>query len=334
MTASHDLSIIDHLLKNSPSPPESISDFKSWKQTWLKLVPHWETPIDRALAGGLAADRPAWAFASGYQAAIQNLTSRFNLDTANELAAVCITEKGGGHPAMIKSHLEPIPGRQGHWQLDGEKTFISCAAHVDTLWVVASTGKIPDGETLADKALAGKNQLRMAAVTAGGPGVSISPMPPLNLVPEIPHAQACFDSVVLQEKAILPGDGYLLGVKPFRTLEDLHVSAAFLAWLFGIGRQSNWPARILETILSLVVSSRSLALAPPSAPHVHLALGGLLEQKNHLLKEIETLWDDVDPATRQRWERDKKVMNIAQSARNTRLATAWRTYGIIWANES
>ncbi len=316
MKVSHDLSIIDHLLKKSSTSPESISEFSSWKQTWLDLVPHWDTPIDRALAGGLASDRPAWAFVSGYQAAIQSLTSCFDLDTANELAAICITEKNGVHPAGIKSRLEPVPGRQGDWRLDGKKTFISGADQADTLWVTASTGKTSEG----------KNRLHMVRVPAREPGVSIFPMPPLSLVPEIPHAQVGFDSVILREKAILSGDGYLLGVKPFRTLEDLHVSAAFLAWLFGIGRRERWPAKILETILSLVVSVRGLALAPPSVSHVHLTLGGLLGQISRLLEETETLWDDVDSATRQRWKRDKKVINIATSARKTRLSTAWQQY--------
>lgn len=317
MTVSHDLSILDHLLKKSPASPESISDFRTWKQNWFALVPHWETPMDRALAGGLAADRPAWAFASGYQAAIQSLTSSFDLDTHDELAAMCITEKNGAHPAGIKSRLEAVPGNQETWLLEGKKVFVSGADQADILWVAASTGETPKG----------KNKLHMVRIPAGDSGVSVSPMPPLNLVPEIPHSQVYFDSVILREKAILPGDGYLVCVKPFRTLEDLHVSAAFLAWLFGIGRRSRWPAHILETILSLVVSVHGLALAPPSAAHVHLSLGGLLRQINRLLKETETLWDDVDSITRKLWERDKKVMDIAESARKTRLSTAWRTYG-------
>jgi hypothetical protein len=65
MTAA-DLAVIDYLLQASVAPTR-ITVFAEWTEAWTSLVPLWELPVDRALAGGFAADRPAWAFAAGFQ---------------------------------------------------------------------------------------------------------------------------------------------------------------------------------------------------------------------------------------------------------------------------
>jgi hypothetical protein len=86
-----DLAVIDHLLQALVAPTR-ITVFPEWTGAWKSLVPLWECPVDRALAGGFAADRPTWAFAAGYQAALQRL-----LPVADpaRIAAICITERGG-----------------------------------------------------------------------------------------------------------------------------------------------------------------------------------------------------------------------------------------------
>ena len=317
MKSPHDLSVLDHLLRHSPKSPDPIPDFKAWKKAWLSLAPKWEKPMDRALAGGLSADRPAWAFAAGYQAAIQSLTDPFGLNDIATISAVCITEKDGAHPARIASRLVPIPGKPGAWRLDGHKTFVSGGTEAGVLWVAATTGKTAQGH----------NQLRLARVPARTAGVIRSPMPLLGLVPEMPHAEVRFESVVIPDESLLPGDGYLKAVKPFRTVEDLHVTAAFLAWLFSVGRRADWPGEILETILSLIVCARGLGLATPLSSHVHIALGGLLGQVHHLLAEIEPMWDDTDPDTRAWWRRDRKILSFAEGARRIRRVKAWQYYG-------
>ena len=98
--------------------------------------------MDRALAGGLAADRPSWAFAAGYQAAIHSLSDRAG---AGEIAAVCITEKGKPHPARIGTRLTRDEENKGRWRLTGTKTFVSCAEWADTLWIAASIGRDDQG---------------------------------------------------------------------------------------------------------------------------------------------------------------------------------------------
>lgn len=308
-----DMAVMEALLQAPAELPGRIDDFTAWKAVWRKIVPGWQTPIDRALAGALAADRPAWVFAAGYQAAIQALGPELPSD---QVAAFCISEAHGAHPARIKTRLTAVDGKAG-WRLDGTKTFVSGAGGADLLLVAASTGTTPDG----------RNRLRMVVVPAERTGVRITPLPDLGLVPEMPHGQVDFEAVGLTDEALLPGDGYVRAIKPFRTLEDVHVTGAFLAWLIAVGRRSGWPDAILETLLALMVTARTLALAPPLAPHVHLALGGLLSQVARVMDEALPFWEQIDPRTRQKWERDGRILDIAHAARDRRLAAARGHFG-------
>jgi len=315
MNPNADLAIIDHLLNASTAPPEQITTYTQWKRIWLSRSADWELPLDGALALGLAADRPAWAFAAGYQTAIQALAAPGKV---KGLGAVCITEAGGPHPERIKTAWRVDVDKPGHWRLDGEKRFVSGAGAADSLYVAASTGRTGKG----------RNRLCMVVVDRAAPGLNIEALPPLEIVPELPHARVTLDRVLLSEENLLPGDGYLEAMKPFRTLEDLHVTAALLAWVYGVARRAGWPRETLCAILAQLVTARSLALAPPLAPQVHIVLGGFLEQAQVLMAGSDALWKSVPAGTRERWARDRKLLRIAQAARQRRFDVAWRQYGL------
>lgn len=313
MSPAADLAILDHLLDASSSPPAHAPDVAAWRRVWAGIAPRWETPCDRAIAGGTAADRPAWAFAAGYQAALQRLWPPADPAT---LAAFCVTEEGGVHPAAIRCALTPDPAEPGGWRLTGEKTFVTGAGEAECLLVAAVCGATPEGRRI----------LRLARVDARAPGVAVTPLPPLGLVPELPHGRVRFTGVALEAGDLLPGDGYLEAVKPFRTVEDLHVTAALIAWVFAAGRRAAWPPAVLEPLLALLASARGLAAAPPLAPHVHLTLAGLLALAGETLERLEPLWETAAPTDRERWQRDRGLLAIAGAARTRRLETARAHY--------
>lgn len=124
---------------------------------------------------------------------------------------------------------------------------------------------------------------------------------------------------------ILPGDGYLDYLKPFRTIEDIHVLAATFGWLVRVARTSDWPREILQRLLTAVAAVRGLDIDAPRSPGVHIALGGVFELFGDLLVGLDPLWESVDPTTRQRWERDRPLLATAGRARGQRLTAAWRT---------
>lgn len=90
-------------------------------------------------------------------------------------------------------------------------------AAADLLVVAGSTGVVD-----------GCNQIRMVIVDRAARGVSLSPMPPVAFVQEIPHSIARFDAVRVDPAQVMPGDGYTTVIKPFRTIEDIHVVGAVL----------------------------------------------------------------------------------------------------------
>lgn len=301
--------ILGHLLQASSAEPRQVSSLSEWIPFWKRLVPLWSTPVDRALAAGIAADRPAWAFAAGYQAAIQRLTPDIE---AGRIASVCISEEAGAHPAGIHCRLRPTADGGGHWRLDGAKTFVTGAEGAEILVVAASCGTTSEG----------RNILRAAVVPSDLDGIAMSALPALGIIPEMPHGKVRFTSVRLPATALLPGDAYLDLIKPFRTLEDIHVTGAFLAWIFGIADRFGWPADVRETLLGMMAAVHALAMAPPLAPHVHLALGGLLEQFGRLLEDIDPLWSMTEASVQSRWRRDRPILTLAAAARRRRLEAA------------
>jgi hypothetical protein len=170
-----------------------------------------------------------------------------------------------------------------------------------------------------------KNKIRMMKVDSNAPGVSITPMK-INLVPEISHCELAFTNVTVSKSDLLSGDGYEDYIKPFRTVEDLHISAAMLGYLFRNACRYVWDREIRQRILGCIFTIRNLTLSPPGAPSVHIVTGDALRQVKELIKVTEPLWEKVSEEKKEAWNRDKVLMNIAHKARNRRLQTAWEFY--------
>lgn len=217
-------------------------------------------PLSRAIAGGFAADRVGWAFASGYQAALHAL----------------------------------FPG---------------------ALFFVAARDEAASGNRIS---------LKITRVDAHASGVGIEAMPPTKFVPEVPHAQLKFENVNIAEAEMLPGDGYVDYVKPFRTVEDIHVNAAILAYLVREARRLGWPDTWVERCCSLLLSLEKLAAENPNSPETHLALAGALAIGGGLIGEAEAFWQAAAPDTAaERWQRDRELLKVAAGIRAQRAKRAW-----------
>ena len=254
------------------------------------------------------ADGVGWAFAAGYEAALTRLDPQGM--RGGVLGSLCATEEGGGHPRAIRTTLTR---REGAFVLSGRKSWVTLGDAAEVLLVVASLGADPRG----------RNRLRVARVPADRQGVTVSEAPPLPYVPEIAHAQATFDDVAIGESELLPGDGYDDGLKPFRTIEDIHVMAAVLGWAIGVGRANEWPRSWLDEALSLVMMFHATSDAPPLSPETHVVLAGAQSLARRLLDEAP--WARCDEGTRARWERDRPLLGVAKGVREARLEAAWRS---------
>jgi alkylation response protein AidB-like acyl-CoA dehydrogenase len=266
-------------------------------------------PIDRAIVGGALADRLGFAFAAGYDAALAALVP--DLPRARRVLAA--TEQGGGHPRAIRTTLTEAGDAL---ELTGEKQWTTLAHEAGELLVVATRGTDA----------AGRNRLVVARVDARAPGLVVTPMPEPPFAPEIVHAKVSLEGVRIDRDRVLPGDGYDRYLKPFRTIEDLHVHGAVLGYFAGVlCRQAGDAARI-ERALALVVAVRALAAEDPRDPGAHLALAGVLREAALFLQDLEPAWAHVDRDERARFERDRALLDIAGKAREARRMRAWETF--------
>ncbi len=308
----NDLRILNWLLTMNPEPASgTFESVVHWKKIHAEQLLSWSDPVDTAIAGGFLSPCPAYAFAVGYWAALYRLLPDLPKDP---VPALCISEKEGPHPAKIKCRLEKTAD---HWRLNGKKHFVTCGQEADLLLVAASTGTGFDG----------KNQLRLVRVEKDQDGIAVKPLDKaIAILPEISHGVVEFTNVAVSDTDILTGDGYLTYIKPFRTIEDLHVIAALLGYLLRVGTLFEWPASAKEQLVALLLAVRTTASGDFTSHSVHIATGGVIETLRLLLKQLEVHWDTVDPQTHQAWQRDRSVLDIAADARTKRLAVAWRYF--------
>jgi len=279
-----------------------------WWSSHRAIVHACDTTIDQAIAGGFHADRTGWAFASGYQAALRALFPGLPEDS---ICALCVTEVDGNTPRAIRSTLQRA---EGGWRLDGAKRWTTLGPE-GALFLVAARNAEVAGERPA---------LRVARVDSNAGGVHIDTMPPTKFVPEVPHARLRFEDVRLGDDALLPGDGYDAYVKPFRTVEDMHVHAAVIAYLLREALHRSWPKAWIERAAALLHSMRALASEDAASPATHIALAGALHTGDALRTEADAHWQDgpADEACA-RWQRDRELLKVASTARAKRTERAW-----------
>lgn len=298
--------LLQRLFSAPPAAAAAIPDLATFWRLYDGAAAGLTLPIERAVAGGFAADRLGYAFAAGYTEALRQLLPALG----QSRAALAATEAGGVHPRAIQAQLNAAPSG---FTLSGDKTFVTLGTQASELLVVASEGQDA----------AGRNRLVLCRIPAARPGVTLQPLPATPFAPEIPHAGLQLRQVAVAASERLPGDAYERYLKPFRTVEDLHVHAALLGWLLQLARRASWPRPVQQELLLLITATRRMAAEAPDDPTLHLAVGGLLAACQRLLAELEPLWQQVEPTTRAGWERDRPLLQVAGKARAQRLVVAW-----------
>jgi len=284
---------------------ESVAD---WWPRHRAIARDHADPIHQAIVGGFVADRVGWAFASGYQAALRAL---FPEAPADRICALCVTEADGNSPKAIKSSLKQ---NGDDWILNGAKRWTTLGPD-GALFFVAARDEAASGERV---------RIRIALVDSTIEGLKIVKMPATKFVPEVPHARLQFENLKVKEAEILPGDGYDEYVKPFRTVEDIHVQAAVLSYLMREGQRLSWPQHWLERLSALLAALGKIADMPSTHAETHIALAGALAIGAGLIEETETFWlaSATDPAAL-RWRRDRELLKVAGTARELRTKRAW-----------
>ncbi|MBI9085113.1 MAG: acyl-CoA dehydrogenase family protein [Desulfobacterales bacterium] len=310
---SDPLAVIQWMLTRPATPdiaPQAT--LLDWQQRFDPAARQWIATLDRAMVGGFVADRLAWTLAAGYREALKCLVPGL---PAGIPAALCVTESGGNHPRAIETRLDPL---DHGWELNGAKTFITGADAARILVVAATTGKGDNG----------RPRLRMVRLPTDAHGVTVTAMPDLPFVPEIIHGTLALKHIRVKPEWVLPGDGYLTYIKPFRTIEDMHVMGAVMGYLTRTALAVPWPMALRSELFALMAALVGLSSTDPLDPLVHIVLGGLWSHLEGWVERTAPLWNETDPETRQRWIRDLPLLSVAQTARTRRLETAWQYFSV------
>lgn len=305
--------LLHHLL-TAPSHASPCASVQAWWPLHGAICARWADPFARAVAGGFAADRVAWAFGAGYQAALRVLDPTIPDDT---IACLCVTEVDGNTPRAVRALLAPAPGG---FVLSGHKKWTTLGPAGALLLVVAR---------LADELPGERPRLKVARVRAPAPGLGIVTMPATRFVPEMPHAEVHLEGVVVSASDLLPGDGYDAVVKPFRTMEDIHVNAAILGYLIGAARRDAWPLAFVAQALASLDALAAAAGRDAGAPATHVALEGALTAVQQTAAAADAHFAaGIDQESASRWQRDRALFGVAGKARAARFARAIERLGM------
>lgn len=284
---------------NDRLPPSPLED---WYGALLERLGE-ASPFELAVLGGRLAATPGLAFLAGYQGALRLLWP----SAPQSLGALCVTESRSTRPADMQTRVTGL-------SLSGRKDFVTAADAAD--WLLVAAREDAEGQP---------PRLALVVVRNGAPGVRIETLPSLPLMPDIPHARLHLDAAHCER---LAGDGWDAYVKPFRSIEDLHVLAAIGGWLLGIGRDSGWPDALQLRLLGLLGSAAEVSRLCATSPVMHLMLAGLFAQFDGLRPELEAALAEGPQEWASLWQRDQGLLAIASGPRAKRLEKARASLGL------
>lgn len=271
-----------------------------------------------ALQAGLGGGQLAFCFAGGYQAALRCLLPQLPDDA---FAALLLTEGKRQRPEELETRLTALP--DGSFRLDGEKSYLTGGELADTWLVIArreDAGEAP--------------RVVLVTLPAGLPGASILPRPALGLLDALPHARARFDGVRVAAAMIAPGDGWRDYAKPFRTLEDIHVSIAVAAHLAAEALRAGWPDRLLAVLIAILARLADCASHGAGDPVAHLLLAAAEQELQQVATQVNELLAGRDDAFARDWQANRMLLALAAPARGKRLERAAASLRALAANNT
>lgn len=256
----------------------------------------------------LPADRLAWAFFSGYQGALQ---------AAFGIAAGSVGAFAANETQRKLTGIDTVIHQRGRdIVLTGNKSWILTGFDELTLFVLARRA---DGPT------SGPGSLSVVRTSLTNSGVVPELRRTQVVVPELPHSAVRFDSTPLAPGDVLPGDGYSDYAKPFRLREDVFVTGAVLGYLFAEAREGSWPTRWCQRAMAALSLLEVCSRGDPRTSETVILVAGALSFAGDVIREAESLWTSDQSRARDRWLRDKAILEIGKEARRQRAVRSWES---------
>ena len=283
---------------------ETVDD---WLANWRQLPLDELSPFALAVMGGCQADRAAWAFSAGYEAALRAMFPQIR---GGGLHGFSLSEEGVRSPRDLQTLWRT--DASGGIQLSGNKGWVPMPEHCEAYFVVC-------------RASGADGALSVVRLPATADGVTMSPRNPAAFMPELPAARMQLQDVQLDASAMLPGDGWSDYARPFGALEELYVSAALMGYLLREGRAREWPQALLRQMLAAISLLERIAPEVGSANRGQLLLAGATEWVRALMTQATAEWaKQPNDEAGQRWVRDQTVQRMWAAAGAKRGERAWQ----------
>ncbi|GMU39710.1 MAG: hypothetical protein AMXMBFR23_05760 [Chloroflexota bacterium] len=280
--------------------PIDAPDEADYHRAWIEGGVNGPDPLAVAIIGGAMADRLAWVFLAGYQATITRCFP--TLPAISGWRSFVNTEDQSGR--LPGTTLQNTGGAR---RLDGWKTWLAAAAHVDELIVSAKQNEPP-----------------FAVLPRGQAGVHIDEGTPKSYLPEMVQGTVRFDAVEVAENQVV-GDASTFPI--FRASETPHVRLALNAFILSHSVRLDADHVLTgEAVAGLLGASGALRLPVPSAAGALAALG-VDRHTVALADRFEASISTHDEALHQRWMRDRRLVHGASptiAARAETALAAWR----------
>jgi acyl-CoA dehydrogenase len=277
----------------------NFTNIKDWIEYQQKIPENSEeNSFEKAVFSGFSSVQLSFAFLSGYEAACYFISKK-------RLSCVCATEKTKGSPSKsINTRITKMD--ENFSMLKGEKSFVTFGEYSKYLLIFAK-----DDDSIVRCVLLNSNQQ----------GIEFeSPDKKLNFLNEIPHSKIKLD-LKISNDCILKGDGYIHYLKPFRTIEDIHVFGSFLGYFIRVGRLSNWDQSLLIKMLKLIILLNNSIQFNLLSPVNHLILNEIHEEFKSILEQILKL-KFHNKEEEKLFLRDKMIFKVSDSIREQRKQSA------------
>lgn len=278
MPDTHFHSTVAQILNGSLTPVDA-PDEEAYLELWTKHVATVPSPIAAAISGGALADRLAWVFVAGYQAAVHRVFPELPVDG---WAAYLVSEGPEGELPGVT--VEP---RDGGFVLTGHKTWLAASDHTQHL--VVSVGE--------------RDERRFFFVDRNAQGVSILTYDRASYLGDMSQGRATFEGVAVDPSHVVTDHA-------FGNAEPLYVLAAAAAFMLSHTHSRGGPTSLAGRSLAAIAAAAALSEADVTEHQVTLGLVGVAAEVHTAATEFEAFLWEADEALLERWSADRRLINM------------------------
>ncbi len=283
--------MIDDLLDH-PVTRDHAGTEAEWQQIWDRHDLGQLAPVPMAVLGGLHADRLAWVFVSGYQAA---MTHCFPELPIHGWAALAGSEDR--HDPVAHPGVRMTPDGEG-WRVSGFKSWVAQSAHLEHLII---TARAPGEEDRPRHAI---------LLNAHAPGIALSHRDRPGYIVEMSQGFAELDNVAVPDGGRLGEDR----LRPFTRAEPAFINLAGAVLLWAHVRPEDRNLR--DELRGIIHGLAGVADEPMDHPKDLARLDERLQQV--LKNESENPEINAIPG----WQADKQLLSIYSATLQRRAARA------------